>query len=182
VELAGGVDGLRRAVRELDPEQPLGGLTTIETRLDRVFGPQQAATRLMAGFGAFGLVLAVLGIHGVLAHTVARRRRELAVRQAVGLTRAGALGMVLRRTLLLTATGLALGLPAALAFSRLLVEVLSGGARDVALDIRLAADQAGMSPAAWSVLLLAIAGAALLASLAPARRAASTDPATELRA
>jgi putative ABC transport system permease protein len=182
VELAGGVDALRRVVRELDPDQPLGRLATIEARLDRVLGAQRAATRLMAGFGAFGLVLAVLGIHGVLAHTVARRRRELAVRQAVGLTRAGALGMVIRRTLLLTAGGLVIGLPVALAFSRLLVDVLGGGARDVALDIRLAAEQAGVGPAAWSGLVLAITVAAILAALAPARRAAATDPATELRA
>jgi putative ABC transport system permease protein len=178
---AGSVGVLRRVVRSLDPDQPLDGLSSVTERVEALYGSQTAATRLMVGFAAFGLLLAVLGIYGVLAYTVARRRRELAVRQALGLTRRGAMAFVVLHSLRLTALGLALGLPAALGFTGLLARVLGGTTRDVAIDIRLMAEHTQLGLPAYAALLLALAAATLAATLPPARTAASTDPGRTLR-
>lgn len=172
---------IRRAVREVDPGQPLTGLSTVEARLQQSLGSQTAATGLMAGFGGFGALLAALGIYGVMAHTVRRRRQELAVRQALGLTRAGAIRAVLLRALLLTALGVAIGLPAAVGFTGLLTELLGGTTRGIAIDIRLLAGQARLGAVAYLGLGVGLGVSGLAAAVAPALRAAATDPARTLR-
>ncbi len=172
---------VRRAVREIDPGQPLAGLATVEQRVRESLGSQEAATRLMVGFGLFGLLLGALGIYGVLAYAVRHRRQELAIRQALGLTRRGATRLVLRRSLALALAGVAAGVPAALGFTRVLSDVLSGSTTDVAIDVRLLAEQADLDPGAYLLLALALAAAALLAAAVPAARAAATEPARALR-
>ena len=177
----GGAGALRQAVWSVDPGQPLAGLSSLEDRVRESLASQAAATRLMGGFGAFGLLLAALGIYGVLAFSVRARRQELAVRQAMGLSPRGALVMVLRRSLALSATGLVIGVPAAIAFTRLLTDVLGGSARNVAIDVRLVAGQMGLDPTVYAALAAILLLVALAAAALPARRAAATHPARALR-
>lgn len=172
---------LREAVWAVDPGQPLSGLGAVEGRLRESLASQFAATRLMVGFAGFGLLLAGLGIYGVMAYSVRRRRHELAIRRALGLTRQGAIAAVLRKAMVLAVAGLAVGVPGAVAFTRLLTGVLSGSTTNVAIDIRLVADHASLGPWGYAALATGLALAALAAAAVPAVRAATTDPARALR-
>lgn len=172
---------LRRAVRAVDPEQPLAELSTVADRVRESLESQAAATRLMVGFAAFGLLLAGLGIYGVLAYSVRSRGHELAVRQALGLSPRGAVAMVLKKSLVLAVVGIAIGIPVAMGFMRLLVEVLGGTTRNVAIDARLLAEHATLGAGSWVTLVAAVLLAALAASTPPATRAAATHPARTLR-
>ena len=122
---------------------------------------------LVSGFGVLAALLAAIGLFGVMAYTVVRRTREIGIRLALGATISGVRWMVLRESVLIVLGGLALGLPAALALSRLVQTMLYG-----------------LKPHdAWSFTLAAIVMAAIGAAAAwiPARRASRVDPMTALR-
>ena len=176
-----GAASLRRAVHAVDPAQPLDGLITVAGRREERLAAQTAATRLMMGFAAFGLALAALGIYGVLSFMVRRRRHELAVRRALGLTGAGAFGRIMRRCVGLTLAGLAAGIPAAILFNDLLSRVLGGATRDVSLDIRLMAEHARLPGAAYGLIALGLLALDMAAAAVPGLRAAAVHPARVLR-
>jgi ABC-type antimicrobial peptide transport system permease subunit len=113
------------------------------------------------------LLLAAIGIFGVIAYSVSSRTREIGVRMALGSSRQGIVRMVLRETFLLTFAGLAIGIPCALASSRLLGHMLFGVS---------AAD-----PATLTAVALLLSAVAALAGYLPARRAARVDPMAALR-
>jgi putative ABC transport system permease protein len=172
---------LRAAVRDVDPGQPLHGLATLDTRIRDRLAAQTTATRLMIGFAAFGLLLATLGIYGVMAFMVRGRRRELAVRRALGLTATGAFLRVLKRSAALAGIGIGAGLPVALFFNRVLTDVLGGAAQNVSLDIRLVAEHATLSTAGYAAIAAVVLALALAAAALPAARAAAVHPAGILR-
>jgi putative ABC transport system permease protein len=123
--------------------------------------------RLFTVFGGFALMLAAAGVYGVLAYSVNRRTREIGIRSALGATQGQVAGLVIRQGLLPTLAGIAIGLGASLAATRLLRGLL-----------------AGVSPTdAWSfgVTTVVLLGAALAASYLPARRARRVDPIVALR-
>jgi ABC-type antimicrobial peptide transport system permease subunit len=122
---------------------------------------------LLAGFALGALVLASIGLYGVMAYAVANRQRELGVRLALGATRGEIVGDVLRRGLAMTGAGLLVGLPAAVAAGTLLAGQLYG--------VR------STDPVALAGAALAVTMVAILASVVPALRAAGLDPATALR-
>ncbi|HEX6631786.1 MAG TPA: ABC transporter permease [Gemmatimonadaceae bacterium] len=162
------VPALRAAVRALDPDVPLLQAGTFEGMLADVLLPQRMAATLLGLFGALTLLLASVGIYGVMSYLVGQRAREIGVRIALGASRSRVVGLVLRRSLVLVAAGVALGLALALAASRVVAGFLFGiGAADP-----------------WAMLgsTLLLAGVALLASWVPARRAAAIDPQVALRA
>ncbi|MGH7541687.1 MAG: FtsX-like permease family protein, partial [Gemmatimonadota bacterium] len=160
--------GARATVRGVDPRIPVSEVRTMERVIGENVAEPRFRTTLLVAFGALALALAAIGIYGVIAYGVAERRRELAVRVAVGATRRGVLATVLGDGMRPVLLGLAFGLLGALAAGRLLASLLFG-----------------VSPAD-PITLLAVAaltaGAGALANYVPARRASRVDPMIALRA
>ncbi|HVS66139.1 MAG TPA: ABC transporter permease [Thermoanaerobaculia bacterium] len=154
-------------VRELDRSLPVSAVRTMEQIVGEGVAPQRASALLLGAFAAIALVLAGVGLYGVLAYAVTQRRREIGVRVALGAERSSVVGMIVRQGLGLVLVGLAGGVIAALGLSRLMAAVL----------YQTAAWDPVTFVAATAVLVLA----ALLASWLPARRASRVDPATALR-
>ncbi|HLL48334.1 MAG TPA: FtsX-like permease family protein, partial [Longimicrobiaceae bacterium] len=158
----------REAVRRLDPNLPVASVRSMESVVAEATARPRMSSYLLAGFTAVALLLAVVGLYGVISYGVAQRRGEIGVRVALGADRGSILGLVVRQGMVLTAIGLAVGLAGALALTRLLRSLLFGvGAVD---------------PVTFLAVPLVLAAAAFLASYLPASRAARTDPATALRA
>jgi ABC-type antimicrobial peptide transport system permease subunit len=134
----------------------------VTTAAERTF-----QARLLAAFAALALVLAVVGIYGVLAYAVAMRTREIGIRMALGAKSGDVLRMVLRRTLTIAATGLALGTAGALFATRVLEKLL--------FEVK------PNDAATMSVVVCILGAAALAAGWIPARRAAQVDPLVALR-
>jgi predicted permease len=159
---------VKAAIWSVNPEQRLTSETvTLEGYMDRLIAQRRFNMALLALFGGLGLVIAAVGIYGVMAYVVAQRTSEIGVRMALGATRGNVIGMVLKRAALLMALGLALGGGAAWALSRNVESFLF---QTEPTDLRIFV-------AALSVLTLA----GLAASALPARRAASVDPLVALR-
>ncbi len=161
------LSGVRAAVHELDPNLPLFDAETVEDLLDASLFLQRMAASLLGGFGLLALLLATIGLYGVIAAAVAQRTPEIGMRMALGATRRDIVALVLTQGLLVTALGLALGLAGAVATTRLFASQLAG----------VSATDAGSFTATSVLLALVAAGASYL----PARRAASIDPLAALR-
>ncbi|MFN2507502.1 MAG: ABC transporter permease [Chthoniobacterales bacterium] len=158
---------VRRVVHEQDPEVFVGKLTPMEKLIGENLAQPQFNMMLLGIFATVAMLLAAIGIYGVIAYSVAQRTREIGIRMALGAQRTQMLGMVLRQSMTVVLIGIVLGLAAALAATRLLASLLYGvGANDVLTYVAV-------------VLLLSVA--ALLASYIPARRAMKVDPMIALR-
>ncbi len=156
------------AVAEVEPNQPLHSLMTMEQRLANTTTSRRLNTALLGSFAAVALLLAVVGIYGVMSYAVAQRRREIGVRMALGAQQSDVLGLILHGGLRLTLLGVAIGLAGALALTRYLSSQLySVKATD---------------PVTFLSVAVALTGVALLACWLPARRAARVDPMVALRA
>jgi len=162
--LAGAVRG---EIRALDRDQPVYNLRSLEQVLARALASRRFQTILLGGFAAAAVVLAVIGVYGLLAYAVAQRTRELGIRVALGAPRSHVLAVILRQAFRLIGAGLLIGGTAAMVSSRLL--------RNILFDV------SPWDPVTFvgSALLLTIAG--LVASYLPARRAANVDPLRALR-
>jgi putative ABC transport system permease protein len=158
---------MRAAVREVDPEQPVSQLREAGELLQDATARQRFNMSLLTLFGLLALVLATVGVYGVVAYGVTQRTRELGIRLALGARASSVQGMVLRQGLGLTMTGLGLGLVGALALSRLLTTLLYGVSPTDPQVIGL------------SVLVLALVS--IVACLIPAIRATKVDPIEALR-
>jgi predicted permease len=159
---------VKAAIWSVNKEQRIGGDTfTLEQYMDRLIAQRRFNMTLLALFGVLGLVIAAVGIYGVMAYIVAQRTGEIGVRMALGATRADVMSMVLKRASLMMAAGLAIGATAAWFASSVLRAFLFETEPN---DVRVLAG---------AVVVLAAAG--LLASAIPARRAASVDPLVALR-
>jgi putative ABC transport system permease protein len=162
-----GIDRIYQAVWDVDPAMPLFETAAMETVLEAPLGDQRLGAAVFAGFGAFGLLLAMLGIYGVLAFAVSRRMSEFGVRLALGARPSHLLADVLSSGFRLTAIGLFVGLAGALAVSRLLAQTLT----------EVDSTDAGTFAAG----ALALAAAATVAGLPPALRAMRSDPIRTIR-
>jgi putative ABC transport system permease protein len=158
---------VRAAFAAADPTQPVYNVKPLEEYLRSTLAERSFTLWLLALFGALALGLAAVGTYGVISYTASLRTREVGIRMALGARRGDVLGMVLRQGLALTAGGLALGLIASLALTRLLSTLL--------FEVR--PGDLGTS-AAVALLLAAVA---LAASYLPARRASRIDPMISLR-
>jgi predicted permease len=158
---------LRRELRNVDPNLPVLKIDTVDEQLNDVLVQERLVASLSAFFGALAVLLACVGLNGVISFTVARRTSEMGIRLALGATRGQVLWAVLKESLVLVAAGLVTGVPAALALTRLVASRLFGvGPTDVATIA---------GAVAVIVALSAVAG------LLPAQRAACVDPMLALR-
>jgi putative ABC transport system permease protein len=159
---------VRSAVAALDPDLPISNVKTMDTMIAESVGPPRFRTLLVAVFAAVGLLLAAIGIYGVMAYAVSERTHELGVRVALGANRGDVFRLVLVEAAALAGTGVAIGIAGALATTRLMSTLLFGVTPTDASTF-----------AAISAFLVATA---LFASYVPARRATRVDPMTALRA
>jgi predicted permease len=158
---------IRNEMRQLDSAMPLYELKTVEGQLDETLLTDRLIALLSAGFGLLATILASIGLYGVMAFVVARRRKELGIRLALGAQPGLVIWLVMREVLLLLTIGLALGIPAAMALGRFVATQLYG----------IKPHDPWM--AVWTVVLLSVVSA--LAGLIPAHRASRIDPILALR-
>ncbi len=158
---------VREAVHAIDPDQPISNVMTMDENLSGVLVTERFSAILMSVLAAAGLLLAALGLYGVMAYSVSQRTAEIGLRVALGAQRADVLQLILGQGVRLTLLGVVIGLAVAWALTRLLVSLLFGvSATDPATFVSI------------SLLLLSIA---LLACFLPARRALAVDPMVALR-
>jgi ABC-type antimicrobial peptide transport system permease subunit len=158
---------IRNEVKQLDSSMPVYSMKTVEGQLDETLLTDRLIASLSAGFGLLATLLASIGLYGVMAFVVARRKKELGIRLALGAQPTLVIWLVMREVLLLLAIGLAVGLPAALALGRFVSTQLYGiEPHDPVI-------------ATWTIVLLTVVSAA--AGLIPARRASRIDPILALR-
>ncbi len=158
---------VRGVVAGLDPQMPVFDVTTMDNHLGFALLPAALGASVLGLFGVIGLFLAAIGIYGVMAYSVSRRRRELGIRVALGADRHAVVGMVLREGLRLAVLGAVLGVAAAALASRAVQGLLYGVS---ALD-----------PMAFVGVPLLLVAVAALAVWIPARRAAAVDPVGALK-
>jgi predicted permease len=158
---------VRQMLNQINDKLPVYGVTTMHEQIRDRMNQDRLIAQLVSFFGALALILACIGLYGVMAHGVARRTNEIGIRMALGAKGGNIAWMVLRETLLLVVAGLALGVPAALLSARLIATQLFGLSPTDPLTLVAAA-----------VVLTVVA---LLAGYIPARRASRVDPLTALR-
>jgi putative ABC transport system permease protein len=160
-------DAARQQIRAVDPEQPVSAVIPLDQLVDVNLTPARVQTRLLGGFACIALLLAALGIYGVLSFAVAQRTREIGIRVAVGAQPRDVMSLVLAQGLRLFGAGLAIGLSGALALTRLMRHLL----------FETSVTDASSFLGAVAVL----AAVTLLACYLPARRAMAVDPLRALR-
>ncbi|HLK46604.1 MAG TPA: ABC transporter permease [Bryobacteraceae bacterium] len=158
---------LRAAVRKLDANMPVYLMKTEERQRDDSLAIEKLAASLSTAFGILATLLAGVGVYGVMAFVVARRTREIGIRMALGAMRGNVIWLVMREVLLLAGAGILIGLPVALAGTRLLANLLYG----------ITPNDPGTLVAAT----LGIAAIAALSGYFPARRATRVDPVFAIR-
>ncbi len=158
---------VRKAVHEVDKDLPLADTGLLADAVSQSTRSRRFSTWVLGGFAALALLLAAVGIYGVISYSVTRRTHEIGVRMALGAERSRIAGMVVGRALLLGAIGIAAGIGGGLALTRLLRSMLFG----------VSATDSGVFAGA-SLFLLAVAA---LAGYIPARRASRIDPGIALR-
>jgi putative ABC transport system permease protein len=156
------VPAVKRAVAEVDPATPVAGATTVEQTIDDSVRNLRLYMILLGAFGAVATLLAATGIYGVMAYSVAERTREFGVRMALGARTSDVWRIVLGHAISLVAIGVALGLIAAFAFSRVLEASLFQVTRT--------------DPATYASVALLLVAIAFVACLIPARRATTINP------
>jgi predicted permease len=158
---------VRHAISELDQNIAVRSIRTLNEQIDRRLTTERLIAQLSAFFGGVALLLAAIGLYGVMSYSISRRTSEIGIRMALGASQSGVIWMVLRETLWMVAIGVAIGLTGALASGRLIGSRLFGLSAADPITLALAI----------SVILLA----AVLAGFLPARRASRIDPMNALR-
>lgn len=155
------------AVHELDKDQSVADVETLDEAVSASLAQPRFNTWLLAAFAALALLLAAVGIYGVISYSVVLRTREIGIRTALGAARADVLRLVVRQGMVLALTGAAIGLVGALILARLISSLLYG--------VRPS------DPPTFLAVFVVLVGVALLASYIPARRATKVDPVAALR-
>jgi putative ABC transport system permease protein len=167
------IPALRRAVRSIDPDLPVtgadmwAGFVTMDQQLARDVAPRKFNMSLLGAFAVAALLLGVIGLYGVMSYVMAQRRREIAVRMAVGAQQADVVRLALGGAMRLTLIGIGIGTIGALLLTRLMSSLLFG--------------VAPTDPLTFVAVIALLAAVSLLASYLPALRAARTDPIAALR-
>jgi predicted permease len=164
---SGAVSSLQSQIKAADSGLPIGFVEALDTLVTESAGEQIALAKLSAFFAGVALLLACIGLYGVMSYTVAGRTREIGVRMALGAQHRDVMRLVLREAMLLVGVGLLVGIPLSLASTRLLHSYL----------FRLK----GTDPASLMAVVILLGVVAALAGFIPARRAAGVDPIVALR-
>jgi predicted permease len=165
---AGLASSVRAALRPIEPNLPGNEFRTIQDLVDRATGPRRFLVTMLAGFSAFALILAALGIYAVISYSVNQRAQELGIRMALGASAADLQAGIVAQTLRLAGVGMLIGMAAAWTFGRALSGFLYG--------------VTSTDPATFVGMLLVIGAVAIIAGYLPARRASRIDPVLALRA
>jgi len=166
-DATGLIAALRNEVQQIDASLPAQNVQTLNERIENSLGGERSQATLHASGGILALILAAIGLYGVMSYSVAQRTREIGIRMALGARRGNVMGLVLKQGVTLVAAGVVLGLGAAFWITRYVASLLFGIS---AVD--------PITFAGTSVLLLVVA---LVASYVPARRATRVDPIIALR-
>ena len=158
---------LRSEVAALDPNLPLSSVQSMNNFLGIALLPARLVGAVLGVFGVLGLILAAVGIYGVMSYSVSQRHREMGIRMAIGAGGTAVIGLVMRQGLTLVLLGTAIGLAGAFGAARLIRGALYGGS---VLD-----------PVTFAVVPVVLVGVAVLAIWVPARRASAVDPMVALR-
>lgn len=158
---------MRQAIAQVDSRLPIYSVGTMEEQVQSTLRQEKLIAQLVSFFGLLALLLASIGLYGLMAHGVVRRTREIGIRMALGAERRTIIWMVLRETMVLVLVGVVIGIPAALGASRLIASQLFGTSPSDPVTLAVSA-----------VLLTAVA---LLAGFLPARKASKVDPLIALR-
>jgi putative ABC transport system permease protein len=157
----------RREVQQIDADLPLADVRTLQSWIGESVSRTRFGTLLLAVFAAVALLLAAVGIYGVMSYSVAQRQHEIGIRMAMGAQRRDVVRLVVGHGLILTGVGIALGAIGAFALTRLIAGLLYG--------------VSASDPAIYAAVALLLAAVALLACYVPARRATRVDPMEALR-
>jgi predicted lysophospholipase L1 biosynthesis ABC-type transport system permease subunit len=158
---------IRTAVHGVDPALPIGKMRTVDDQLDRALANERLLAMLATAFAGLAILLALVGVYGVMSFVVSHRTREIGIRVALGASRGTAVWLILRETALMLVCGVAIALPAAWGMGRLIESQLFGV-------------HATDGPTIVGSVLL-VASAALIASAFPVRRATAISPIQALR-
>ncbi len=158
---------MRRAVWDVDPDQPIRQMLTMDQLVARSLSGRRFYALLLGSFAGVALILAAMGIYGVMSYSVSQRTHEIGVRMALGAERGGVLKQVITRGLLLTVVGVVLGIAASLGLTRFISSQLYG--------------VSATDPVTFTGISLLLVGVALAACYIPARKAARADPLVALR-
>jgi putative ABC transport system permease protein len=161
------VPQIRAVIRSIDRETPFSGITTLQSRIDQAMAPRLFVLRLIGLFSILGLLLAIVGVYGVLAEFVVQRVPEIGVRMAFGATASDVLTLVLGHGSKLVIGGLVLGLAGAV--------LLRGVMTTMVYSVRTS------DPSSYVAATVLLFAATVAACALPARRAARLDPAVALR-
>jgi ABC-type antimicrobial peptide transport system permease subunit len=161
------IAAVREAVRELDPDLPLFDVKTQSAQIEQLLSQESLFARLSSFFGLVALVLACIGLYGVMSYAVTRRTNEIGVRMALGAARRDVVGIVMKESMTPVVIGLVTGLLAALGVTRFISSLLFG----------LEAND----PATISLAMLIMLAVTALAGYLPARRASRVNPIEALR-
>jgi putative ABC transport system permease protein len=156
-----------KEVQEIDPDQPVDSISTMQKNISQSLATRRLTMTLLGSFATLALVLASVGLYGVMALSVAQRTREFGIRLALGAPRRDVFRLALGRGLLLVGIGLVVGLLGALGAGRALTSLLY--------------NVGSFDPTALLTAIIALAGVAVLACWFPARRATRVDPIVALR-
>jgi predicted permease len=161
------VAAIKGEVAAIDRNMPVGTVTTLSDRLSRLVAPRRINTTLVGAFGALALILAAVGIYGVMSHSVAQRTHEIGIRIALGARAGDVLTLVVRQGMALALIGVVIGLTASFALTRLMKTLLFG--------------VSATDPLTFAAIVSLLTIVALLACWIPARRATKVDPLVALR-
>jgi predicted permease len=161
------VAAVRDQVQTIDRNMPLRGTGTVQQNIEAGLWAPRMGAALLSIFGGLALVLAMVGVYGVMSFTVAQRAPEIGIRMALGAQPAAVMRLVMKQGVTLAAGGAALGVVMALALGRVVSQLLFG--------------VSGRDPLTLATVSVSLTAVALLACYIPARRAARVDPLTALR-
>ncbi len=160
-------DAIRREIQAVDPDLPVFGVRSLRSSIADSLASRRFAMQVLGFFAATALLLAAIGIYGVMAYFVSQRVREIGVRMALGAQRGDVLKLVVRQGMILAGAGVVAGFVAALALTRLISGLLFG--------------VSATDPITLAMFTILLAAVALLANYIPARRASMIDPMAALR-